>query len=188
MQNINSDQLRRQLDENNAAMNTLADNNQKIVELLAQRGLKAIEKTAGEDLVCCADRMIIHNAGGAEVFNTDWPNPLVNPDQYEARRRMAEWVSEFTKVREDRMPLTTEELKNGGWWCDDVSEECRLAFVDNGLDTRSADWSWSGEDEYKYCYLSGIVITRTRTQVHEKKQIHRIGNHFYWGAPSDQAN
>lgn len=43
MQNLNSDQLRRQLDENNAAMNTLADNNQKIVELLADRGLRAVE-------------------------------------------------------------------------------------------------------------------------------------------------
>lgn len=43
MQNLNSDQLRRQLGENNAAMNTLTEVNQKIVELLAQRGLKAIE-------------------------------------------------------------------------------------------------------------------------------------------------
>lgn len=43
MQNLNSDQLRRQLGENNAAMNTLTEDNQKIVELLAQRGLKAIE-------------------------------------------------------------------------------------------------------------------------------------------------
>ena len=51
MQNLSSDQLRRQLDENNAAMNTLADNNQKIVELLAQRGLKAINITAEQQTV-----------------------------------------------------------------------------------------------------------------------------------------
>ncbi len=43
MQNLNSDQLRRQLGENNAAMNILTDDNQNIVELLAGRGLQAIE-------------------------------------------------------------------------------------------------------------------------------------------------
>ena len=65
MQNLNSDQLRRQLDENNAAMNILTDDNQKIVELLAERGLKAIKKTADEELVFVADKMILSNTDGA---------------------------------------------------------------------------------------------------------------------------
>ena len=48
MQNLNSDKLRRQLDENNAAMNTLAEDNQKIVELLAERGLQAIDAASND--------------------------------------------------------------------------------------------------------------------------------------------
>lgn len=42
LNNLSSDDLRRQLGENNAAMNTLAEDNQEIVELLSQRGLQAI--------------------------------------------------------------------------------------------------------------------------------------------------
>ena len=183
LNNLSSDDLRRQLDENNAAMNTLAEDNQKIVELLAERGLKAIEKTAGEDLVCSADKMIIFNAAGAEVFNTDWPNPLVNPDQYEAHRRMARWLDTFQGVKEDRVPLTAEELKAGGWRCSDISEECRLTFYEKGLGARST--GWSTDTGYRYCYLSGSVIVRSSMQPSESslKQIRRIGGDFYWGAP-----
>ena len=94
MQNLNSDQLRRQLDENNAAMNTLTEDNQKIVELLAQRGLKAINSSS--DL--------------AET------RALLEPE----RRADA--------------PLTTEELKAGGWFCDDISKECAEAFKSKSIE------------------------------------------------------
>ena len=43
MQNINSDQLRKRLAKHTRKMNWLAKQNDLIVELLAQRGLKAIE-------------------------------------------------------------------------------------------------------------------------------------------------
>lgn len=57
MQNLNSDKLRRQLDENNAAMNTLAEDNQKIVELLAERGLQAISYSSDlEDIRLLLER------------------------------------------------------------------------------------------------------------------------------------
>ncbi len=46
MNRLDSDELRRQLSENNAAMNTLAEDNQKIVELLASRGLQAVEPSS----------------------------------------------------------------------------------------------------------------------------------------------
>lgn len=46
MQNLNSDDLRKQLQENNCAMNILAEDNEKIVELLKRRGLQAIDRTA----------------------------------------------------------------------------------------------------------------------------------------------
>lgn len=183
MKNLNSDQLRKLLAKHTRKMNWLAEQNDLIVELLAERGLKAIEKTADEDLVCSADKMVIFNAAGAEVFNTDWPNPLVNPDQHEAHRRMAEWVDTFQEVKEDRVPLTAEELKAGGWRCSDISEECRLTFYEKGLGARST--GWSTDTGYRYCYLSGSVIVRSSMQPSESplKQIHRIGGDFYWGAP-----
>lgn len=48
LNNLSSDDLRRQLDENNAAMNTLAEDNQEIVELLSQRGLQAIDASSND--------------------------------------------------------------------------------------------------------------------------------------------
>ncbi len=183
MQNLNSDDLRRKLDENNESMNTLADDNQRIVELLAQRGLKAIEKTADEDLVFSADKMILFNADGAEVFNTDWPNPLVNPDQYEAHRRMAEWVSKFQKVREDRVPLTADELKAGGWWCADVSGECAAAFESKSINAYNSEAWGTARPGWAGCLFSGGEVARTMSIEGGEKQIHRIGNEFYWGAP-----
>lgn len=46
MQNLNSDDLRTQLQENNYAMNILAEDNEKIVELLKRRGLQAVDLPA----------------------------------------------------------------------------------------------------------------------------------------------
>ena len=131
LNNLSSDKLRRQLDENNAAMNTLAEDNQKIVELLAQRGLKVIEKIA-----------------------------------------------------EDRMPLTTEELNAGGWWCDDTSEYCRLALSNKGIAIKSQSW----DGRYSFCFMRsgrvyrGLPGEKSRV-ICSEKQIRRIGSHFYWGAP-----
>lgn len=48
MNGLDSDELRRQLSENNAAMNALAEDNQKIVELLAERGLQAIDAASND--------------------------------------------------------------------------------------------------------------------------------------------
>ena len=48
LNNLSGDELRRQLDENNAAMNTLAEDNQKIIELLASRGLQAIDSSSND--------------------------------------------------------------------------------------------------------------------------------------------
>lgn len=151
MQNLNSDQLRRQLDENSAAMNTLADNNQKIVELLAQRGLQAVDP-AGDDIS-------IHPC-----------------------------IMQLDKLQSEPKPLTAEELEAGGWWCADVSEECRLALVGNGVNTDEDYWDDSRRDRCAYKSGSSLSVIRTSMRGDEIREIHRIGNNFYWGAPSDQAN
>lgn len=148
MQSLNSDQLRRQLDENNAAMNTLADDNEKIVELLSLRGLKAINSSS--DL--------------AEI------RALLEPE----RRADA--------------PLTTDELEAGGWWCADASKECANALKSKGLRVFNSSERKDGS-EWCVCSLdSDGDVTRAPFAFSRLKQIHRIGNDFYWGAPSDQAN
>lgn len=80
-------------------------------------------------------------------------------------------------------PLTTEELKAGGWWCSDVSKDCAEAFKSKGLRAfHSSEWgsnvTWDG------CTMdvcgSG-VIRRFFGCSEGNKQIHRIGIEFYWG-------
>lgn len=78
-------------------------------------------------------------------------------------------------------PLTVEELKAGGWWCGDVSEGCQMVLVEKGFKTQSPHWS--SKDGYTRCYLLGDYIIREVGQLGaaQLKQIHRIGNEFYWG-------
>ena len=82
------------------------------------------------------------------------------------------------QIADEAKPLTADELKAGGWWCADVSEACRLAFVEKGLDP----WSkpWSGETEFARCYLAGTIVLRSTVVAAGLKQIHRIGNEFFW--------
>ena len=89
-------------------------------------------------------------------------------------------VGEMHELNDEAKPLTAEELKAGGWWCADVSEECRLAFAEKGLDARHADWS--SDKAYNYCYLSGNTIARAVVYTHKVslKLIRRIVNEFYW--------
>lgn len=77
-------------------------------------------------------------------------------------------------------PLTEEELKAGGWWCDDISEECQIVFTEKGFKTQSPHWS--SKDGYTRCYLLGAYIIREVEQhgAAQLKQIYRISNEFYW--------
>lgn len=148
MQNLNSDQLRRQLDENNAAMNTLADNNQKIVELLGRRGLQAVDP-AGDDI-------------------------SIHPS-----------IMQLDKPQSEPKPLTVEELKAGGWWCADVSKDCAKAFVSKGFSVFNLD-GWGNAERWDCCIMDdtgfGLITKSFADNFASYKQIHRIGNNFYWGA------
>lgn len=166
MQNLNSDDLRKQLQENNAAMNALTEDNQKIVELLAERGLKAIEPD-NNDVAIHPCVMQLDKLGEA-LFRT----------QFEPKRR-------------EEIALTAEELKAGGWWCADVSAECEMAFKIRGLGVVCAGWSGIGNRNGDCCILGyPKLVSRAwiKSHVSGEKQIHRIGNNFYWGAASDKAN
>ena len=163
MQNINSDQLRKRLAKHTRKMNWLAKQNDLIVELLAQRGLKAIEPD-NNDVAIHPCVMQLDKLGEA-LFRT----------QLEPKQR-------------EEIELTADELMAGGWWCEDVSEECRLALVGNGVNTDEDYWGDSRRDRCAHKSGSSLSVIRTSIRGDEIREIHRIGNNFYWGAPSDQAN
>jgi hypothetical protein len=145
LNNLNSDQLRQRLSNNTLNMNLLTAENDAIVKILAERGLKAVEQAAKEK----------------------------------------------SSKRCEETPLTSDELKAGGWWCADVSAECEMAFKIRGLDVSCAGWSGIGNRNGDCCILGyPKFVSRAwiKSHVSGEKQIHRIGNNFYWGAASDQAN
>lgn len=149
MQNLNSDELRRQLDENNAAMNTLAEDNQKIVELLAERGLQAIDASSND--------VAIHAC-----------------------------VMQLDKLRSEPKPLTADELKAGGLWCADTSDDALKAFILYGLVEYGDDMPWDGSFYGCFIFEGGTNLLDRGYKHHTSalKQIHRCGNVFYWGAPN----
>lgn len=81
------------------------------------------------------------------------------------------------RVADEAKPLTFDELKAGGWWCSDVSDECRRSLIMNGMEPLSASWN-DGRD-FSYCCLHETLVVRINTTSSTCKQIHRIGNEFY---------
>lgn len=85
-------------------------------------------------------------------------------------------------VGEAMLPLTSEELKAGGWWCGDTSEECQRALSIHNLEFQAPRW----DGKYHFCFMrSGPVYRGLASELvrvsSELKQIKRIGIEFYWG-------
>lgn len=75
-------------------------------------------------------------------------------------------------------PLTVDELMEGGWWCGDISEECANVFKSKGLSVyNSSEW---GTGNWLNCGMDEGDVTRWVSYLGSRKQIHRIGNDFYW--------
>ena len=77
--------------------------------------------------------------------------------------------------------LTADELRAGGWWCADTSEDALKAFILMGIkDGEYGPWDGS----YYACFLfkAGINLVDRGNEHHTfgLKQIHRVGNEFYW--------
>ncbi len=86
---------------------------------------------------------------------------------------------ESVLIGDKAKPLTSEELKSGSW-CVDVNEECMNALVEKGLVEL---YDWSIVEGNKYCSLAGSIVVMTPMMAHNAalKQIHLVGNEFYWG-------
>lgn len=79
-------------------------------------------------------------------------------------------------------PLTKEELMLGGWWCTDVSEDCASAFISKGLSVYNLH-AWGTGTAFKGCEMEddGEIGRQFHDNNRGQKQIHRVGNEFYWG-------
>lgn len=85
------------------------------------------------------------------------------------------------RKRSEEVPLTSDELKAGGWWCADTSEDALKAFILYGLETDD-DLPWDGSFYGCFIYEGGRNLLDRGYEHHTSalKQIHRIGNEFYW--------
>ena len=84
------------------------------------------------------------------------------------------------QISDEAKPLTTEELKAGGWWCADVSNDCAKAFESKSLRVFNAP-EWGDDGGWGNCGLDDDGdVTRGFYDLGGKKQIHRIGNQFFW--------
>ena len=76
-------------------------------------------------------------------------------------------------------PLTVEELMQGKWWCKDVSKDCAIALRSKGLTVFNfCEWGLRGE--WENCCSDDGFVRRSFFDSVGNKQIHRIGNEFYW--------
>lgn len=88
-------------------------------------------------------------------------------------------------ITDEAKPLTAEELKSGGWWCGDISANSEKAFKHHGFGVIRSGWGGDQSHTGDCCILSNRaenVIARVwfKSGIDDLKQIHRIGNEFYW--------
>ena len=82
-------------------------------------------------------------------------------------------------------PLTTEELKEGKWWCADISQDCANALKSKGLRVLDS-LNWGDDGLWVGCVMDACGAVKREGLFFDfvsKKQIHRIGNEFYCGKP-----
>ena len=90
------------------------------------------------------------------------------------QRKMAERV----RSEPDNKPLTTDEIKAGGWWCDEVSERVRCAFALHGFNVAD-QWTLQTNG----CRLAGNgSVTRFNGQDGSEglRKIELRDGDFYW--------
>lgn len=83
------------------------------------------------------------------------------------------------QVADEAKPLTVDELKAGGWWFDEVrSHSLQELFREYDVNITGVSKGWFGASEVASCVISSSDYGRDLSGF---KQIHRIGNDFYWG-------
>lgn len=132
---------------------------------------------------CVYSEMQDHLKGLLEIKRNELQQRLVERSWLEpVTHDQAPYKSVKLEGQVEAKPLTTEDLKVGGWWCADVSEECRLALVGIGINTAVDCWDDNARDRCALMRYYGSYVARSDMAVESDtlKQIHRISNEFYW--------
>ena len=167
MQNLNSDQLRKLLAKHTRKMNWLAEQNDLIVGLLAGRGLQAVSTPvidAKKDDVLCKTTFESLRKLGEQLVSSGLVSVKVSSIEEKA--------------------LTADELIAAEWWCRELSIDCAEAMISLGFSVDHPS-GWDQNFPYECCFSLGFSdrVCRDSSPPSSSKQIHRIGNNFYWGAP-----
>ena len=97
------------------------------------------------------------------------------------RNRLQRNNSDVFEVASESKQLTADELRAGGWWCADTSEDALKAFILSGLiNKENTHWDGSFYGCFLYEIGSNLIDRGFRHHTEGLKQIHRIGNEFYW--------
>lgn len=94
-------------------------------------------------------------------------------------------IMQLDKLQSEPKPLTADELKAGGWWCAEAGKEVEQELARRNVIIMSKKWR-----QKSHIYGCMSVHPRIASQFVEPKwtlrlrQIHRIGDTFYWGAPN----
>lgn len=91
-------------------------------------------------------------------------------------------ISQRYILDDDPAQLTQDELKAGGWWLEAATNIDVIEISNKGIDVYfKSKWPVQG---YPHAVMdrSGS-ITPCKKKPDGAKQIHRVGNKFYWGAP-----
>lgn len=119
---------------------------------------------------------------GSERVTSNWPESTdARIDIIGANGNDGEHYAE--QAGDVAEPLTRAELMQQTWFMNSATLEDRDAFIAKGLPVfNSSEWGLSRSliSCVLDCYGN---VSREFSGVSNKKQIHRIGNNFYWGAP-----
>lgn len=109
---------------------------------------------------------------------------LLEMKRNELQQRLTELSWSESVKHDEAKPLTTADLLLGGWWCADTSNDALEAFLSLDLKTE-VDVPWNGS--FYGCFLyeigSNLLCRGFKHHTEWLKQIHRIGNDFYWSKP-----
>lgn len=106
------------------------------------------------------------------LVERSWAKPVTHDQEPIKRGQLADRAE----------PLAAEELKAGGWWLAETGDGALKAFLSLGFKTEG-DIPWDGSYYACFIFESGSDLIDRGNEQHTfgLKQIHRVGNEFYWG-------
>lgn len=155
MKTLNSDQLRERIHKNTLKMDRLTKKQESISRKL-------------ESLTQLNDAIVF----------------LLKGRGLQAVSYLAELDDELADAVNGTPPLTTDELKAGGWWCAEAGKEVEQELARRKVIIISKKWR-----QKSHIYGCMSIHPRIAVQFVEPewtamlRQIHRIGDTFHWGAP-----